>query len=58
MYGHLDVQPAAKSDGWDTEPFVLTEKEWKSQTPIFFFKFPILQWIFKKKIQDKNKYLW
>ena len=25
IYGHLDVQPAKKSDGWDTEPFVLTE---------------------------------
>lgn len=29
LYGHLDVQPAFKSDGWDTEPFVLTEKEGK-----------------------------
>ncbi|KAJ7127526.1 hypothetical protein C8R43DRAFT_1027535 [Mycena crocata] len=27
IYGHFDVQPAAKSDGWDTEPFVLTELE-------------------------------
>ncbi|XP_056642202.1 cytosolic non-specific dipeptidase isoform X3 [Diorhabda sublineata] len=26
VYGHLDVQPAHKSDGWDTEPFELTEK--------------------------------
>ncbi|KZT36279.1 CNDP dipeptidase [Sistotremastrum suecicum HHB10207 ss-3] len=25
LYGHFDVQPALKSDGWDTEPFVLTE---------------------------------
>lgn len=25
VYGHLDVQPAAKEDGWDTEPFELTE---------------------------------
>ncbi|KAJ7127513.1 hypothetical protein C8R43DRAFT_866466, partial [Mycena crocata] len=25
--GNFDVQPAAKSDGWDTEPFVLTELE-------------------------------
>jgi Cys-Gly metallodipeptidase DUG1 len=22
--GHFDVQPASKSDGWNTEPFVLT----------------------------------
>lgn len=29
IYGHLDVQPAAKSDGWDTEPFVLVEKDGK-----------------------------
>jgi nonspecific dipeptidase len=25
-YAHLDVQPASKEDGWDTDPFVLTEK--------------------------------
>jgi len=25
IYGHYDVQPALKSDGWDTDPFVLTE---------------------------------
>lgn len=29
VYGHLDVQPALKDDGWDTEPFVLTEKDGK-----------------------------
>lgn len=29
MYGHLDVQPALLLDGWDTEPFVLTEKNGK-----------------------------
>mmetsp|Transcript_16160 Transcript_16160/g.34929 ORF Transcript_16160/g.34929 Transcript_16160/m.34929 type:complete len:519 (+) Transcript_16160:99-1655(+) len=28
-YAHLDVQPAAKEDGWDTDPFVLTEKDEK-----------------------------
>jgi len=26
IYGHLDVQPAKVSDGWDSEPFVLTER--------------------------------
>ncbi|KAJ7510601.1 hypothetical protein B0H11DRAFT_1700711 [Mycena galericulata] len=26
IYGHFDVQPAAKSDGWDTDPFVLTQE--------------------------------
>ncbi|XP_038627236.1 beta-Ala-His dipeptidase isoform X3 [Tachyglossus aculeatus] len=25
FYGHLDVQPAKKEDGWDTDPFTLTE---------------------------------
>lgn len=25
VYGHLDVQPASKDDGWDTEPFELTQ---------------------------------
>jgi nonspecific dipeptidase len=29
VYGHLDVQPAAFEDGWDTNPFVLTEKDGK-----------------------------
>jgi len=29
VYGHLDVQPAAKEDGWDSEPFVLTERDGK-----------------------------
>lgn len=24
-YGHLDVQPAAKSDGWDYDPWTLTK---------------------------------
>lgn len=27
VYGHLDVQPAAKEDGWNTEPFELSEKD-------------------------------
>ena len=25
-YAHLDVQPAHKDDGWESEPFVLTER--------------------------------
>lgn len=25
----MDVQPALREDGWDTEPFVLTEKDGK-----------------------------
>ncbi|KAJ6477953.1 CNDP dipeptidase [Mycena vulgaris] len=27
IYGHFDVQPAALSDGWASEPFVLTEEK-------------------------------
>ncbi|MFH4977345.1 hypothetical protein AB6A40_004054 [Gnathostoma spinigerum] len=29
IYGHLDVQPAYKEDGWNTEPFQLVEKDGK-----------------------------
>uniref|UniRef100_A0AC34QH46 Peptidase M20 dimerisation domain-containing protein n=1 Tax=Panagrolaimus sp. JU765 TaxID=591449 RepID=A0AC34QH46_9BILA len=29
VYGHLDVQPAALTDGWDTDPFKLVEKDGK-----------------------------
>ncbi|KAI1729264.1 peptidase family m20/M25/M40 domain-containing protein [Ditylenchus destructor] len=29
VYGHLDVQPADLSDGWNTEPFQLVEKDGK-----------------------------
>lgn len=29
VYGHLDVQPAALEDGWDTDPWKLTEIDGK-----------------------------
>ncbi|PAV76688.1 hypothetical protein WR25_22214 [Diploscapter pachys] len=29
IYGHLDVQPAAKEDGWNSEPFKLEERDGK-----------------------------
>lgn len=29
VYGHLDVQPATKADGWNTDPFTLVEKDGK-----------------------------
>ncbi|XP_066435585.1 cytosolic non-specific dipeptidase-like [Eleutherodactylus coqui] len=27
FYGHMDVQPAKKDDGWQTEPYTVTEKD-------------------------------
>jgi nonspecific dipeptidase len=29
VYGHLDVQPAHLDDGWDSEPFLLEERDGK-----------------------------
>lgn len=46
VYGHLDVQPAEKDDGWDTEPFVLTEKDGKLYgRGATDDKGPVLAWI-------------
>jgi len=46
IYGHLDVQPASLSDGWDFEPFKLTEYDGKlygrGSTDD---KGPVLDWI-------------
>ncbi|KAK6190458.1 hypothetical protein SNE40_002321 [Patella caerulea] len=46
VYGHLDVMPAAKEDGWDTEPFVLTEVNGKLYgRGSSDDKGPVLDWI-------------
>uniref|UniRef100_G1RDJ2 Carnosine dipeptidase 2 n=1 Tax=Nomascus leucogenys TaxID=61853 RepID=G1RDJ2_NOMLE len=34
IYGHLDVQPAALEDGWDSEPFTLVERDGERRTPM------------------------
>jgi Cys-Gly metallodipeptidase DUG1 len=57
VYGHFDVQPAAKSDGWDTEPFVLTEEKdgrlvgrgsSDAKGPVLGW-FGVLQWLYEHK---------
>ncbi|KAL4225624.1 Metallopeptidase M20 [Mactra antiquata] len=46
VYGHLDVQPAEMADGWDTEPFVLTEVNGKLYgRGATDDKGPVLAWI-------------
>lgn len=46
VYGHLDVQPAAREDGWDTEPFELTEVDGKLYgRGATDDKGPVLDWI-------------
>ncbi|KAG0714538.1 Cytosolic non-specific dipeptidase [Chionoecetes opilio] len=55
VYGHLDVQPALKEDGWDTEPFVLIEKDGKlygrGSTDD---KGPVIGWIHAIEAYQKN----
>lgn len=34
IYGHLDVQPAALEDGWDSEPFTLVERDGEGRFPL------------------------
>ncbi|XP_075389317.1 beta-Ala-His dipeptidase [Tenrec ecaudatus] len=46
FYGHLDVQPAAKEDGWLTEPYTLTEVDGKLYgRGATDNKGPVLAWI-------------
>lgn len=55
VYGHLDVQPAKMSDGWDSEPFVLEERDGKlygrGSTDD---KGPVLGWINAIEAYQKN----
>jgi len=55
IYGHLDVQPAAKSDGWDTDPWVLEEVDNKlygrGSTDD---KGPVLGWLIALRAMKKH----
>uniref|UniRef100_A0A8D0L0X6 Cytosolic non-specific dipeptidase n=1 Tax=Sphenodon punctatus TaxID=8508 RepID=A0A8D0L0X6_SPHPU len=56
VYGHLDVQPAALEDGWDSEPFTLVEREGKlygrGSTDD---KGPVLAWLNALEAYQKTK---
>lgn len=56
IYGHLDVQPARKEDGWNTDPFVLTEVDGKlygrGSTDD---KGPVLGWLIALRIINELK---
>lgn len=57
IYGHLDVQPAAKQDGWSTDdPFVLTERSGnlygRGSTDD---KAPVLGWLIVIRILNQLK---
>ena len=34
IYGHVDVQPAKKEDGWATDPYNLTDIDGKCPLPL------------------------
>jgi len=55
VYGHLDVQPAHKEDGWNTDPFELVEKDGKmfgrGSTDD---KGPVIAWANAIEIYQKN----
>ncbi|VDO91142.1 unnamed protein product [Heligmosomoides polygyrus] len=56
VYGHLDVQPAKMEDGWDTNPFELTEIDGKMfGRGATDDKGPVLAWINAISVlQEKN----
>ncbi|ETN72398.1 peptidase dimerization domain protein [Necator americanus] len=56
VYGHVDVQPAAKSDGWNTDPFTLTEKNEKLYgRGSSDDKGPVLCWLHAVEMLQKQK---
>jgi nonspecific dipeptidase len=56
IYGHLDVQPAAKEDGWATDPFKLVEKDGKLYgRGSSDDKGPVLGWLHAIEAYQKTK---
>ncbi|PFH51172.1 hypothetical protein AMATHDRAFT_3303 [Amanita thiersii Skay4041] len=58
IYGHFDVQPANKSDGWDTDPFTLTIHPTNGQLigrGATDDKGPILGWLNVLQYHAENK---
>jgi nonspecific dipeptidase len=56
IYGHLDVQPAKKEDGWDTEPFKLTDIDGKLYgRGATDDKGPVLGWIHAIEAYQEQK---
>lgn len=66
VYGHLDVQPAAIEDGWDSEPFTLVERDGKSSglhklmnisvTSVVFFNCSKALPLSERRKESKNWY--
>ena len=54
VYGHLDVQPAALEDGWDTEPFVLTEVSLILSATNTFYWYCLVRIFFKQDFIGTN----
>ncbi len=65
IYGHYDVQPASKEDGWDTEPFEVVEKEGKlfgrgimdDKGQLFVHMITIVNLIKEKKLKYNIKFI-
>ncbi|HVX92996.1 MAG TPA: M20/M25/M40 family metallo-hydrolase, partial [Candidatus Dojkabacteria bacterium] len=65
VYGHYDVQPADKEDGWNSEPFELTERNGRlyargvmdNKGQSFVHIFTVLELIKQKKLKYNVKFI-
>src|SRR5205823_3586550 len=65
IYGHYDVQPAAKEEGWQSEPFTFTERAGRfyargaidNKGQVFVHVTTILQLIKEKKLGYNIKFM-